>query len=615
MFSGIGGFEKGIEQATGGAFRCVGFSEIDKFASSVYQYHFNHRSYGDAARIVWDDVEDFELFVGGFPCQAFSIAGKRKGFDDTRGTLFFEIARALSNKQPMLAVLENVKGLVSHDNGKTLKTILETLQSLGYYTNYEIVNSKNFGVPQNRERIFFLCKHVKCLISVGQNKKITICESIIQEYLFQVLLNNLDVVEKLQEHASKDYILGYLLSQEINRNHKSKGKNIKDTITIPMAFVISQLEEKEVWQNIDTWLKKNWEENYKAQNTYTTSTVIKKIIESKTYTYAMMFQAIASAILHLRNSQKNLWSEILSNLMLVKEDTKYARITYRNEEIIITENNALYLCKYFQDISRHFIVGHLRDGSCGQVFPITGNDAENYTPTLIASYYKGYQTTGPMIKSGTWRTHKDGNGFREIKDGNAPTIPARAREDGSGQPCVAIPVLTQDRVDKRQNGRRFKEDGEPSFTLTAQDRHGVMIPEATKQGYAVAKEGDSINLSCIDSKTRRGRVGVGVAQTLDTGMQQHTLQGGRIRRLTPIECERLQGFPDGWTKCGAFGIKKEKLKKDRMKGGVTKKYQHSEISDTQRYKCLGNAVTVNVIEAIFRRIIELNYGKEKENSI
>jgi DNA (cytosine-5)-methyltransferase 1 len=103
----------------------------------------------------------------------------------------------------------------------------------------------------------------------------------------------------------------------------------------------------------------------------------------------------------------------------------------------------------------------------------------------------------------------------------------------------------------------------------------IVIPEATKQGYAIAKEGDSINLSQPNSKTRRGRVGVGMANTLDTQMQQHTIQGSMIRRLTEVECERLQGFPDGWTE---------------------------GISSTQRYKALGNAVTVDIVELIARRL-------------
>ncbi len=184
MFSGIGGFELGVEKAvqnnvcaqrgkhqTAGTRRlhnsrlepkqpkrlgCVGFSEIDKYAIQIYKKHFNHKEYGNASNINWKTVEDFDLLVAGFPCQAFSIAGKRKGFSDVRGTLFFEIARATQEKQPRFLLLENVKGLLSHDKGRTFGTILNTLDELGYDLQWQVLNSKNFGVPQNRERVFII---------------------------------------------------------------------------------------------------------------------------------------------------------------------------------------------------------------------------------------------------------------------------------------------------------------------------------------------------------------------------------------------------------------------------------------------------------------------------
>jgi len=156
MFSGIGGFERGIEQAGTNA-ECVGYSEIDKYAIKVYERQFNgHTNYGDATKINPEELPDFDLLVGGFPCQAFSIAGKRKGFDDTRGTLFFDIARILAEKRPRHLVLENVKGLLSHDSGKTFQTILGVLSDLGYRVEWQVLNSKDFGVPQNRERIYFV---------------------------------------------------------------------------------------------------------------------------------------------------------------------------------------------------------------------------------------------------------------------------------------------------------------------------------------------------------------------------------------------------------------------------------------------------------------------------
>lgn len=134
---------------------CVGYSEIDPYASAVYQSHFpTHKNYGDITTINTKDLPDFELLVGGFPCQAFSIAGKRGGFNDTRGTLFFDVARILGAKRPRLLLLENVKGLLSHDGGRTARTIIATLDELGYDVQWQVLNSKNHGVPQNRERIY-----------------------------------------------------------------------------------------------------------------------------------------------------------------------------------------------------------------------------------------------------------------------------------------------------------------------------------------------------------------------------------------------------------------------------------------------------------------------------
>lgn len=151
LFSGIGGFELGIGDA-----ECIGYSEIDRYAIQVYERHFSHRNYGDAAKINTEKLPNFDLLVAGFPCQAFSIAGKRRGFDDTRGTLFFEIARILGDKRPRYFLLENVKGLLSHEEGKTFQTILKVLTDLGYGIEWQVLNSKNHGVPQNRERVFII---------------------------------------------------------------------------------------------------------------------------------------------------------------------------------------------------------------------------------------------------------------------------------------------------------------------------------------------------------------------------------------------------------------------------------------------------------------------------
>jgi len=349
-FSGIGGFELGINDACYNGDtkiypQCVGFSEIDKYAEEIYLKHFNHKSYGDISKINPNELEDFDLFVGGFPCQSFSIAGKRGGFEDTRGTLFFEIARIIREKQPRFLLLENVKGLLSHEKGETFLTILSTLNELGYDVEWQVLNSKDFGVPQNRERVF---------------------------------------------------IVGY--------SRGSGGRKI-----FPIERNGSQDPEQSK-ENLIYW--KNSKEKW--------------VKEKRGYTPTIKTQ---------------------SDLC-------------RQPLIEITQNVA---------------------------------DAQRiYDPKGISKTLK-------------------------------------ANGGGQGAKTGLYAVMTPDRHNKKQNGRQIKEDGEPMFTLTAQDKHGI------SDGY-------------------------------------------RIRRLTPIECERLQGFPDNWT---------------------------AGVSDTQRYKQLGNAVTVNVIRAIMHKMVKI----------
>ncbi len=156
LFAGIGGFRMAMQNLHGS---CVFSSEIDKYAKVTYDYNFGEVPFGDITKIDEKNIPEHDILCAGFPCQAFSIAGKRKGFEDeTRGTLFFDIARIIKEKRPKAFFLENVKGLRNHDKGKTLKTILKVLRDdLDYYVpEPEIINAKNFGVPQNRERIFIV---------------------------------------------------------------------------------------------------------------------------------------------------------------------------------------------------------------------------------------------------------------------------------------------------------------------------------------------------------------------------------------------------------------------------------------------------------------------------
>ncbi|HHG7874249.1 TPA: DNA cytosine methyltransferase [Streptococcus pneumoniae] len=371
LFAGIGGFRLGMESA---GHKCIGFCEIDKFARESYKAIHNTKGEIELHDItaVSDEsirgIGSVDIICGGFPCQAFSIAGNRRGFEDTRGTLFFEIARFASILRPKYLFLENVKGLLNHENGVTFETIISTLDELGYNVEWQVLNSKNFGVPQNRERVFII-GHLR------------------------------------REHTRRIFPIG-----RANREFDFESK-----------------------------------------------------------------------------------IKIVGN-------TKNPNGTSQGTGSVVYDSNGL--------------VG-----------------------TLCARDYK------------------------EPKQ-------------------VAIPVLTPDRVNKRQNGRRLKKNGEPMFTLTAQDRHGILIKEATKKGYAEATVGDSVNLSHPNSKTRRGRVGNQIANTLLTGESQGVVEPDfRIRKLTPKECWRLQGFPD-W----AFDKAQEVN------------------SNSQLYKQAGNSVTVNVIAAIAKEL-------------
>ena len=374
LFAGIGGFRLGMERA---GHKCVGYCEIDKYARLSYNAIHNTEGEIDYKDITEVTNEEFrklrgkvDVICGGFPCQAFSIAGNQLGFEDARGTLFYEIARAAEQVKPRYLFLENVRNLLSHDKGKTFTRMLKILDELGYDAEWQVLNSKNFGVPQNRERVF--------------------------------------------------------------------------------------------------------------------------------------------------------------------------------------------------------IIGHLRGECTYRVFPIRGKDEKFNTDGEI-------NQVGNIGKSDNFGGNPQVTRVYDI-NGISPTL--NTMQGGGREPKIVVPVLTPDRVEKRQNGRRFKTNGEPMFTITTQDRHGVLVKEATKQGYAVADVGDSINFSHPNSKPRRGRVGKNIANTLLTSDEQGVvLSDYKIRKLTPRECWRLQGFPD-WSFDKAQAVN----------------------SNSQLYKQAGNSVTVNVIEEIAKRL-------------
>ena len=375
LFAGIGGFRFGMESA---GHECIGFCEIDKFARASYKAIHNTKGEIELHDItaVSDEfirvIGRVDIICGGFPCQAFSIAGNRRGFEDTRGTLFFEIARFASILRPKYLLLENVKGLLNHDGGATFETILGALDELGYNVEWQILNSKDFGVPQNRERVF---------------------------------------------------IVGHLRGECTRR-----------------VFPISGESEQSDHQP-------------------------PKI-------------------------------EIIGN-------TKNPNGTRKGTRSVVY-------------------------GSGGVVGTLTATDYKEPKQVAIKQF-------------GILQPNFNQCGVVYETDGIAPTI--RAYQGGGLEPKIRV-------------------------------------KEATSQGYAEAQIGDSVNLSHPNSKTRRGRVGKQIANTLLTGESQGVIEPDfRIRKLTPRECWRLQGFPD-W----AFDKAQEVN------------------SNSQLYKQAGNSVTVNVIAAIAKEL-------------
>ena len=154
LFAGIGGFHQALKSIGG---KCVFASEWDKYAAETYTKNYGIKPQGDITKIAAESIPKHDILCAGFPCQAFSICGKRKGFEDTRGTLFFDIARIARHHKPKLIILENVKNLKTHDKGKTLATMLSVLDELGYNVHYKVLNASHFGLPQSRIRIYFMC--------------------------------------------------------------------------------------------------------------------------------------------------------------------------------------------------------------------------------------------------------------------------------------------------------------------------------------------------------------------------------------------------------------------------------------------------------------------------
>lgn len=220
LFSGLGGFRIAFESLGG---RCVFSSDIDVAARETYKLNFGEYPFGDITQIDAKEIPDHEILCAGFPCQPFSIGGKRRGFDDTRGTLFFDVIRILKEKKTKAFFLENVSGITSHDKGMTIKVIESSLEELGYEISYKVINAKNVGYPQNRNRWY----------CIGVKKEL-INEEINLSKMFP------------QECKNLKYTIDDLLEFDVNSDYN-----------------ITEIAEKNINTHLETFLEsKRYDENH-----------------------------------------------------------------------------------------------------------------------------------------------------------------------------------------------------------------------------------------------------------------------------------------------------------------------------------------------------------------
>ncbi|MES5057068.1 DNA (cytosine-5-)-methyltransferase [Bacillus velezensis] len=476
LFSGIGAFEAALRNI-GVEYELVGFSEIDKYAIKSYCAIHNvdeQSNFGDVSKIDKKKLPEFDLLVGGSPCQSFSVAGYRKGFEDTRGTLFFQYIDTLKEKKPRYFVFENVKGLINHDKGNTLNIMAESFSEVGYRIDLELLNSKFFNVPQNRERLYIigvredLIENDEWVVEKGRNDVLSKGKKRLKELnikSFNFKWFKQDIVGKrlreiLEEYVDEKY---YLSEEKTNVLVKQLAKNYQEPIVIDTR------------QRID-------QRNGKGPRFYEGICPTLTATEQKEPKQVLEPQMIGHIDLKGHDAIKRVYSP---------------------------------------------------DGVSPTLTTMGGGHRE---PKIAVEYVGNINPSG-----------KGMNGQVYNSNGLSPTLTTNKGEGVKiSVPNPEIrPVLTPEREEKRQNGRRFKEDDEPAFTVNTIDRHGVAIGEYPKY---------------------------------------------RIRKLTPLECWRLQAFDE------------EDFEKALSVG----------ISNSQLYKQAGNSITVTVLESIFKELIYTYVNKESE---
>lgn len=221
LFCGLGGFRIVVESIQQNS-ECVFSCDFDSDSQKSYEANFGEKIFGDITKIHEKEIPEHDILFAGFPCQAFSICGDQKGFEDTRGTLFFDIARILKAKRPKAFVLENVKQLVSHNAGKTLERILETLENLGYQVHHKILNALDFGLPQKRERVFIVgFREPRSFVWNLQKKPM----KSLREVLETEVSSNYFASEQIKQNRLRS-IENKIIKDELTIWHENKGGNI-----------------------------------------------------------------------------------------------------------------------------------------------------------------------------------------------------------------------------------------------------------------------------------------------------------------------------------------------------------------------------------------------------
>lgn len=509
--------------------------EIDRYARQTYLANFTPGTiYQDLTAEEWDKPEQYsDLFIGGIPCQAFSLAGKRLGELDKRGLLFYDFYRYVKNQQPKVFIIENVKGLLSDANGKTFQNWIQLLgrslnthvnmfnheDSLMYNLHFKVLNSKDFGVPQNRERVF--------LVGIRNDLPNTF-RFPIGERLTKRLKDILEPEVDEKYYLSEKMILGFVNHAE---RHQAQGHGFKFEPN-DIESVAKTITTAEGSRGYNNFIQEGFINQDTQASTVFSKYGISPTVCAGTHGYAMGYiQEPYCVAMRGRNPQN-----------------PSDRTTGANTEQRL-EPNIQGITNTITSVQKDNLIVEPVIKNIGNIYPSGGQNGSIFDENGIS----------PTLSSGTTDNSKNGG----IGSNNAPK---------------------------------------------------VLVREATKQGYAISKEGDSINLSNPNSETCRGRVGDQIANTLDTACNQavvvekqffsyrsdnpintdkeyfSTLRanaGGklkgvgiiheqRIRRLTPLECMRLQGFPDSFIK---------------------------PCSNSQTYKQAGNSITTFVIGAIIKNLL------------